>query len=193
MATRAMRRQATLNRRKAMAHPLRSEVLAILSERQASPAEMARQLGESVGNVSYHVNKLVAWDCAELVGERPVRGAIEHFYRATSRPLVDTDEWEQLRPEVARHLAGEIMQKQLDDFVQSIEAELLAADSNFHLTRTRLLLDHEGRQEAIDVHERTRNELLEVQARSAERMARSGEAGIQVSSSQGCFEVPART
>jgi DNA-binding transcriptional ArsR family regulator len=190
MATKTKRREAAQNRHKAMAHPLRAAVLMILTERSASPAEMSRQLGEHVGNVSHHTKRLVQLQCAELVDTRQVRGAVEHIYRATERHLVETEDWEAVDPAVKDSILGEIMQMTLDDCVQSIDAGLLGSDENFTLTRTRLVVDEEGRREALEINERMRLELLEVQARSAGRMAESGESGMHLSSSQGCYEVP---
>lgn len=190
MSTKTQRRKATENRIKAMGHPLRAAVLRILTERTASPAEMARELDEELSNVSYHTKQLVGFECAELVSTRPVRGALEHFYRATERHLIDTEEWEELDPVIAEDLVCEFMQKILDDFVASARAKVIGSDENFHLTRTLLVLDQEGLQEALKAHERLRLEVLEIEARSAERMVGSGEEGVRVSSSQGCFKTP---
>ena len=190
MSTKTQRRKATENRIKAMSHPLRAAVLRILVERTASPAEMARELDEELSNVSYHTKQLVEFECAELVSTRPVRGALEHFYRATERHLIDTEEWEELDPIMAEDLVCEFMQKILDDFVASARAQLIGGDKDFHLTRTPLVLDQEGLAEALEAHERARLEILEIEARSAERMVESGEQGVNVSSSQGCFKMP---
>jgi DNA-binding transcriptional ArsR family regulator len=190
MSTRIQRRKATETRIKAMSHPLRAEILRILTERTASPAEMARELDEELSNVSYHAKQLVELECAELVSTRPVRGALEHFYRATERHLIDTEEWEELDPIVAEDLVCEFMQKILDDFVASARAKLVGGDKDFHLTRTLHVLDEQGVQEALEAHERARLEVVEIEARSAERMVSSGEEGIRVSSSQGCFKMP---
>jgi DNA-binding transcriptional ArsR family regulator len=190
MSTKTQRRKATENRIKAMSHPLRAAVLRILTERTASPAEMARELDEELSNVSYHTKQLVEFECAELVSTRPVRGALEHFYRATERHLIDTEEWEELDPVVAEDLVCEFMQRILDDFVASARAQLIGADKDFHLTRTLMVLDQEGLQEALEAHERARQEIVEIAARSAERMVKSGEQGINVSTSQGCFKLP---
>ena len=182
---------AAENRIKAMSHPVRAAVLRILAERTASPAEMARVLDEELSNVSYHTKQLVEFECAELVSTRPVRGALEHFYRATERHLIDTDDWESLDPIMAEDLVCEFMQKILDDFVASARAQLIGADKDFHLTRTPLVLDEDGLQEALEAHERARLEILEIEARSAQRIAESGRQGVNVSSSHGCFKMPA--
>jgi DNA-binding transcriptional ArsR family regulator len=191
MSTKVQRRQATENRIKAMSHPLRSAILRILADRTASPAEMARELDEELPNVSYHTRQLVALECVELVSTRPVRGALEHFYRATERHLIDTEEWEELDPLVAEGLVCEFMQKILDDFVASRKAGIVGADESFHLTRTPLVLDESGLREALEVHERARLELLEVESRSNARLVQAGTTGFPVSSSQGCFQMPA--
>lgn len=190
MSTKTQRRKATENRIKAMSHPLRASILRILADRTASPAEMARELDEELSNVSYHTKQLVGFECAELVSTRPVRGALEHFYRATERHLIDTEEWEELDPVIAEDLVCEFMQKILDDFVASAKARLVGGDKDFHLTRTPLVYDEEGLQEALEIHERARLELLEVEARSAARMVKSGEPGTHISSSQGLFKMP---
>lgn len=130
-----------------MSHPLRAAILRILAERAASPAEMARELRAELSNVSYHTKQLVQFECAELVGTRPVRGALEHVYRATEHHLVDSEE--------------------------------------------RLVLDRQGVQEVLGAHERLRLEILEIEARSAARLADSGETGIEVASSRACFRMPA--
>jgi DNA-binding transcriptional ArsR family regulator len=194
MASRVQHRTSIEKRLEALSHPLRREVLRILVERVASPAEMARELGEETPNVSHHTKRLVQLGCAELVAERKVRGAIEHRYRAIDRPLVETDEWEELaeqNPELAEHLVGEFMQAILNDFVASGRAELVGSDKNFHLTRTPLILDAEGLAEGLEVQERCRLEMLEVQRRSAQRRNEAGTEAMHVSSCQGCFQIPA--
>ena len=93
---------------KALAHPLRVRALAILTERDASPSELAEELGEPLGNVSYHVRLLHELGLIELVRTTPRRGAIEHHYRARSdrhlRVLeltLDDAGWEELRGELS--------------------------------------------------------------------------------------------
>jgi DNA-binding transcriptional ArsR family regulator len=190
MSTKVERQKAAQNRIKAMNHPVRAAVLSILAERTSSPAEMARELNEDLSNVSYHTKQLVGLECAELVSTRPVRGALEHFYRATERSLIDKEDWDELSPIMAESLIHEGMQKILDSFVAATRAGTLGDDADFHLTRTPVLVDQEGMQEALEAHERARQEILEIATRSAERMVESGEQGINVSSSQLCFKMP---
>jgi DNA-binding transcriptional ArsR family regulator len=65
---------------KALSHPIRVEILETLRGRIASPAELSREMEESVGVISYHANTLVRCGCLELVHTEPRRGSIEHFF-----------------------------------------------------------------------------------------------------------------
>jgi len=71
---------------KALAHPLRFRILEQLAAGPASPSAIAEALGEPLGNVSYHVKILLQYEAIELVETRPVRGALEHFYKAIAGP-----------------------------------------------------------------------------------------------------------
>src|SRR3954463_11414174 len=73
---------------KAMSHPLRVRILALLDERTASPVELAGWLGATLGTTAYHVRTLERMGLIELVRKTPVRGAVEHHYRSKERPRV---------------------------------------------------------------------------------------------------------
>ena len=175
---------------KAMSHPLRAAILRVLNERTASPAELARELDDHLHNVSYHTKRLEQLGCVELVKERHVRGAVEHFYRATTRSLVDTSEWESLDPVIKEDLVGQIMQGILDDFIASAKAKIVGADKDFALIRTPLVLDEEGLAEARAIQERAFEELQEAEAKSAERLLKAKAEGMPVASAQVLFKMP---
>ncbi len=82
---------------RATAHPLRVSILEILGidgGRVLSPSDLSRELQIPLSNTNYHVTELakaglielhplgeLAPHLLELVRERQVRGATEHFYR----------------------------------------------------------------------------------------------------------------
>jgi DNA-binding transcriptional ArsR family regulator len=69
---------------RATAHPLRVSILEILGidgGRTMSPSDLCRELQIPLSNTNYHVTELAKADLIELVRERQVRGATEHFYR----------------------------------------------------------------------------------------------------------------
>jgi DNA-binding transcriptional ArsR family regulator len=69
---------------KALSHPLRARIFAIVNEQVASPNEVADMLGEPLPNVSHHTRVLVGLECIELVRTARRRGAVEHYYRRSS-------------------------------------------------------------------------------------------------------------
>jgi DNA-binding transcriptional ArsR family regulator len=185
------REGAKTNRITAMSHPLRARILRLLFERDVmSPAQLSRELRAELSDVSYHVRALVKLECAEEVSSRPVRGALEHFYRAIERPLIDTDEFEELDPVTAEDLLCQAIQRILDDFVDSRQAKMVGYDKNFHVSRTPLILDEEGYEEGMQAFERCRRELSEIEQKSAERRAESGAPGIATSGDLLFFKMP---
>src|SRR6478672_12241739 len=104
---------------KALAHPLRARILQRLGERVSSPGDLAIELGAPLGVVSYHVRMLRDYDCVELVRTEPVRGALQHFYRATARPNLDEGQWRTLPTTLRGELMGETIQGLVDDLAAS--------------------------------------------------------------------------
>jgi predicted ArsR family transcriptional regulator len=69
---------------RANTHPLRISILEVLGMdggRTLSPSDLSYELRTPLSNVNYHVTELRRTGLVELTGERPVRGATEHFYR----------------------------------------------------------------------------------------------------------------
>jgi DNA-binding transcriptional ArsR family regulator len=73
---------------RALGHPLRVRILEILSERVASPTEVAAELRVDLGHVAYHTRTLDRCGCLELVRTAQRRGATEHYYRAAPRSFL---------------------------------------------------------------------------------------------------------
>jgi len=73
---------------RANTHPLRISILEVLGMdggRTLSPSDLSYELRTPLSNVNYHVTELRRTGLVELAGERPVRGATEHFYREVSQ------------------------------------------------------------------------------------------------------------
>lgn len=166
------------------------KVLTALFESAASPKEIGARLELKVPTVCHHVRKLERMGMAELVEEREVRGAIQHVYRAVMRPLVSTEEWEKLSVAERQRFSLWIVQLILADAAKSFDAGVFDARSSRHLSRTPLVVDEEGLGEVAEIQNRALNEIIQVEAVSAERMVNSGEAGINLVSAMMCFELP---
>lgn len=163
---------------KALAHPLRVRILSLLETRDmASPNEMSEELGVSLGVMSYHVRRLHALGFLELVKRTPRRGAIEHHYRAKSRPKVSDDTWAETPGIVKRAMVGATLQ-QVTSYVNAAAAGGGFDRPEAHLSRTVLMLDDEGWDKLAREMVRWVEFIEQVEAESQERISKlpGGEA-----------------
>lgn len=158
---------------KAMAHPLRGKILMHLSNHgTASPADLSRVLDEPIGNVSYHVRMLLDLDCVELVDTRQRRGAVEHFYRATRRAILDDDAWAKLPPAARKGFAVQWFREAFADVSTAIDGgKLEGAAEDVQLNFTKLTLDEDGWGELHGLLEEVVKRAEDLQARAANKPA----------------------
>ena len=162
---------------KAIGHPLRARLLVILNERVASPNELAKETGEPLGNVSYHVRLLADLDCVELVRTEPRRGAVEHYYRATMRPWFDKDMWADLPASVRTSASSSTLSMIVDDAVSAMQDGSFDSRPDRHVSRAPLMLDEEGWQELARLLDGVLERALELKAESANRAVEAGTEG----------------
>jgi DNA-binding transcriptional ArsR family regulator len=158
---------------RAIGHPLRLRLLTIFNERVASPSDLAAELGEPIGNVSYHTRILARLGCVELVKTKQVRGAVEHYYRAVVRPVFSDDDWAELPLSIRKSLAGAVLTEIADDMGASANAGGFDRD-DVHLSRTVVALDRQGWQELNEALQGVAERALEIQAESAARLQGDG-------------------
>ena len=162
---------------KALGHPLRVQLLSILNERVASPNELAKETGEPLGNVSYHVRLLADLDCVELVKTEPRRGAVEHYYQATVPPWFDKRAW----ADVPASLRNTVSSSALDVIVK--EAATAMRDGAFdsrpdrHISRAPLMLDDEGWSELAGLMDELLERALQLKGESANRAVEANTEG----------------
>ena len=155
---------------KAMAHPLRSKILNHLAAHgTASPADLSRVLGEPIGNVSYHVRMLLDLDCVELVDTRQRRGAVEHFYRATRRVIVDDEGWASLPPSIRKGIAVDTFRESFADVSAAIDAGSLEAEDGVHISFHKLDLDEDGWQELHTLLDDVMRRAIDLQAEAVNK------------------------
>jgi DNA-binding transcriptional ArsR family regulator len=128
-------------------HALRSRILTVIAAHgEASPSDVAVELGAPIGNVSYHTKVLLEAGWIELVRIVPRRGGRRHVYRVRVPPYIDDPTWELLPLTLRRGLAR-------DTLTRAIRAAMAAlADGGFdeagaHVDVVSLHLDDEGVRE----------------------------------------------
>ena len=78
----------TPERLKAIAEPIRSQILDLVLERAATVTELATALDRPKSSVAYHVDVLVQAGLLTVVRTRRVRAIDERFYGRTGRTIV---------------------------------------------------------------------------------------------------------
>jgi DNA-binding transcriptional ArsR family regulator len=156
---------------KALSHPLRLRMLTLLNQKVASPSELAQELDEPLGNVSYHMRFLADLKMVKLVRTEPRRGAVEHYYEALEPPQISDDDWAQLPASLRRGLS--------DSLLRDIATDVRAASQdggfdreNMHVSRVAMELDEEGWNELSGVLADVQQRAREIQEQSGKRRER---------------------
>jgi DNA-binding transcriptional ArsR family regulator len=160
---------------KAMSHPLRVRILAMLDERKASPNQLAGWLGASLGTVAYHVRTLEQLGLIELVDETRVRGAVEHHYRARARPVVTADGWAQAPPIAKQAAVGSSLDVIAEYARQSAASGGFDRD-DAQLRRALIKLDSRGFTALSKAIDKLFEQAEKIEAAAAERIAKDPHA-----------------
>jgi DNA-binding transcriptional ArsR family regulator len=173
---------------KALAHPLRVQILSTLEDRVASPSDLATELDAPLGNVSYHVRTLADLGLVKLVKRRTRRGAVEHYYQARGRAQVSDRAWAQVPGVVKRSMVAVALEQALD------HAGAAAAAGGFdgeeaNLSRESVTLDATGWSELSSAVTRLHTELSEIEERSQRRVKDGADTPLQAGLVTMLFEV----
>jgi DNA-binding transcriptional ArsR family regulator len=173
---------------RALAHPMRVQILEALQGRTASPTELARRFRESLGVVSYHANALLDVDCIEQVHTRPKRGTIEHFYTAKPRSFIGHQDWRRAPRSVRGGVTSEALRTFVAKVGAALDADTIDSREDTTLNWMPITVDEQGWRETAEILDRALREVMEVAAASRERL--DGEDGIPVVTGLAAFEAP---
>lgn len=153
---------------KALAHPLRTRILAALEGRTASPSELAAELDAPLTVLSYHVRRLTTLGFVKLVRRVPKRGAVEHYYTATTRPRITDAAW--------GSTPGIVKQATITAALDQIGAYVNAAATGgfdspeMHLTRSPVTVDEQGWNALAQELEALTTRIQDIEAESTQRL-----------------------
>lgn len=186
---------AATRRLRAGWNPTQLRALTILTERVASPKEIAVELGLTkarAGRVSHHIRELESAGFVEEVRAEPRRGALEHYFKAVERPIVTAEEAAEWTQEQREEFTRYIISCVARDIGLAMEHRTLDADEHIerHVTRTPLLLDSRGFSDLLAAYMKVFNRAYEIQAESDQRRAKTGEEGLPVSSVLATIPMP---
>jgi DNA-binding transcriptional ArsR family regulator len=162
---------------KALAHPLRVRILALLDERDASPVQLAEHLGATLGTVAYHVRTLERLGLIEMVATHQRRGATEHVYAARERPGFSSRSWMNTDPKTKHMMIASTLSQ-----IGAYAAQSAAAGGFDHeqssVSRHALELDAEGFGELAEATRRWQEEIARIRTRATDRLNANSETPI---------------
>ncbi len=157
---------------RAIAHPLRIRLLAMLDEEPASPVVLAGKLGQSLGTVSYHVRTLYDLGLLDLVNTRQRRGATEHIYKARPHPRYTDAAWEEMGT-VPKQRMITAMLNQIHDYATRSAAIGGFDRPDAQFSRLSLKLDDQGWSELARASRQWLEEVERIQREVDERVSNS--------------------
>lgn len=175
---------------KALAHPLRGQILVLLDEVAACPTEIAERLDEPFDRVAWHVRELAKLGVIELVDTDTRRGGKQHFYKTVVRPFIPSEVWEEF-PKLLREVnSGWTALQMLGDLRAALEMRTFDAQTERAMLRMHAVVDQQGLAEICDAAVGFLEAVHDAQARSCERRATTKERGVRVSTSALAYEIP---
>jgi DNA-binding transcriptional ArsR family regulator len=156
-----------------MTHPTRIRTLRVLTEREATPREIAAEIDEPLNNVAYHIRVLKKLGCIELVRVNQTRGGrvAEHVYKGTQRPYWDQADLEHLDDAEKLNVIYGIMQHVSEDVATAMSHGTFFAHDDSHLSRMPMVVDGEGWDEVVELLGNTLDGLMAIQESVNERGA----------------------
>jgi DNA-binding transcriptional ArsR family regulator len=174
---------------RSIAHPLRIKILEALTDHVASPNALAERLGSDLSGVAYHTRALDRLGALELVDTGQVRGAIEHFYKATPRAFVGDPQWRKVPPSLLGGVSAATLQTFLDKAIAALEAGTLDGRGDTVFRWMPISLDEEGWQEIVAIMEEATKLMLAAHVRSQDRLNDTGGQGtVSAVVGQAAFE-----
>lgn len=163
--------EPTLDERiaKALNHPLRTQILTHLNERAMSARELVPLLGERLPNVAYHCRELLKYECIEVVSKEQIRGAMKTRYRATTRMLLDRDNWDRLSKETRNGISISAVGEVVDRATKAIEADTFDKRTERSVITLKMDVDEQAWLEANEIVREAYERLSEVEVQTANR------------------------
>lgn len=160
---------------RAISHPIRIRLLAMLDEEPASPVILASKLNQPLGTIAYHVRTLYDLGLLKLVSTRQRRGATEHYYKTTGRPQSSEEAWEGLDGISKQRLLTALIAKATDYATRSAAAGGFDG-KEAHISTNALKLDKKGWDALAKESKKWLAKAEQIEREAAERLAADGKS-----------------
>jgi hypothetical protein len=154
---------------RAMSHPLRAKLLAMLNTNPASASELEEILPEPLSNISYHVRELWLWGLVEVVGREQVRGATKTRYRGITKMQLSDNVVKGMPAESKDGIIVEAVKEAFTRARAAVEAGTFTKHDNSHIITAIPDLDEQGWEEVADLIADTYAKVNDIAAEAVNR------------------------
>ena len=172
---------------RAISHPIRIRLLAMLDEEPASPVILAAKLEQPLGTIAYHVRTLYDLGLLTLVSTRQRRGATEHYYRTSGHPTASAEAWEGLDAISKQRLLTALIVRASDYATRSAAAGGFDA-KEAHISTDALKLDRTGWEQLAREAQKWLARAQEIEREAAARTREDPDAALSVGLTLMLFE-----
>jgi hypothetical protein len=185
-----------------ISHPVRVRILEVINERAMSPSEFVdeglvpaeiaagRSFQNQLSMVAYHFRGLLKAGCAEIVGTRPVRGAVEHTYRGRAVAYFSDSQWAAIAVDQRIAISRTVYQGLVARVESSMHARTFDSREDRTLAWSPLALDERGWAELHTRLVACLGEVEQIKVDARKRLQESGEAPIAATFAIAGFESP---
>jgi DNA-binding transcriptional ArsR family regulator len=172
---------------RAISHPIRIRVLAMLEEEPSSPVILASKLDQPLGTIAYHVRTLYDLGLLKLVSTRQRRGATEHYYQTTGHPHATSETWDALDSVSKQRLLTATLARANDYATRSAAAGGFDAKDS-HVSVSPLKLDRKGWNQLARECKKWLAKAEQIEAEAAARIADKPDSAMPVGLNLMLFE-----
>jgi DNA-binding transcriptional ArsR family regulator len=172
---------------RAISHPIRIRLLAMLEEEASSPVVLANKLDQPLGTIAYHVRTLYDLGLLKLVSTRQRRGATEHYYQTTGHPHATSETWEALDSVSKQRLLTATLARANDYATRSAAAGGFDAKDS-HVSVSPLKLDKKGWNQLAKECKKWLAKAEQIEAEAAARIVDNPESSMPVGLNLMLFE-----
>ena len=161
-----------------LGHRIRIEIQAALHEGSATASRLAEIVHKPLSTVEHHIKEMLNDGSIDIAKTETVGNKIICHYCMVNLPYYSDADVAAMTEGERQALAGLILQAGMAEALASLWAKKFVSDPRVMLAWNRLNLDRQGREELADEEAASWRRRHEIEAKSANRRAKSGEEGV---------------
>lgn len=160
-----------------LAHRIRIEIQAALHEGPATASQLAEIVRRPLSTVGHHIEEMLKDGSIDISKTVKAGNLDVQYYCMVKLPYYSDEDVAAMAPDERQALAGLILQAAMAEALASLWTGKMITDPRVMLAWNRIHLDEQGRDELAEEEVESWSRKHEIEARSTNRRAETGEEG----------------